>query len=548
MVNRREVIKSAAAAATVLAMPKYASAASAFTGFYPAGNWIPAKQAMIQVYPRPDSETNTWARHRWAYYDGANPVQYKIPLGVSFGAFPYVYTLQSGPPGMTVGATYWQPGWTFAQAAAAGYGYLLWTPTASVSGATVSVLVTDQQMNTLTLTFTVSTSRSTAQFIFIDAVNGNDSNGTGTISAPWKSFTKAFGSTYSTTNNQGAICYFRAGTYTLPNSYSGNLNGYFAPFFELDTNLKPAALIGYPGDSMPVFDLTAGTFATNSGSDLFMQNLAPNGYNASQQCVRFVLIGDSSTATSRTTFDGNIWTNSGYGASASSNATGYFFDTTSTVSSYHFLNGCSETNRQSGLAGNNYGGCSFYSVQNVLVQGNSINDPTLTMDEAWQPKSNVTNGCWRGNTTIVAAVQYAYSPLQSVTDNPGATQNVEICYNILVGGTTGLKLPITPNTGRNYGALWCYRNSVQASGGLQCAGQGYGGPFIFENNAVQSSTALPSGSGVTTSGNLYESSGLINTTTGYLMSAYSSYLGTVGAQIALASSVATPNAPTLKVS
>jgi hypothetical protein len=47
MVNRRQVIKSAAAAATVLAMPRYAFAAPAFNGFYPAGNWMPAKQPMI---------------------------------------------------------------------------------------------------------------------------------------------------------------------------------------------------------------------------------------------------------------------------------------------------------------------------------------------------------------------------------------------------------------------------------------------------------------------------------------------------------------------
>lgn len=550
MLNRRQVIKSAAAAATVLAMPRYARAASGFTGFYPAANWIPAKQAMIQIYPRPDAETNTWARHHWAYYDGVNPVQYKIPLGVSFGAFPYVFQLLSGPPGMTIGATYWQSGWSFAQAAAAGYGYLLWTPTASVSGATVSILVTDQQMNTLTITFTVSTSSSTSRFIFIDAVKGSDSAGTGAISAPWKTFSKAFGTSYSTTNNQGAICYFRAGTYSLPNSYSGNLNSFFAPFFELDTSLKPAALIGFPGDSKPVFDLTVSTFATVTGSDLFMQNLAPNGYNASQNSVRFVLIGDAGTPTSRTTFDGNVWTNSGYGASAGSNATGYFFDTTSAVSQYHFLNGCSETNRQSGNAGNNYGGCSFYSVQNVLVQGNSIIDPTLTIDEAWQPKSNVTNGCWRGNTTIVASCQYAYSPLQSVTDNPGVMQNVEICYNILVGGG-GIAVPITPNTGQHYGALWCYRNTVQGGtsiSGLECSGQGYGGPYTFENNAVQANSALPSSSGVTTSANLYKGSGLIDTSTGYLTSSYSSYLGTVGAQIALNSSVLTPKAPSLSVS
>src|SRR5580698_5204552 len=158
MVNRRQVLKSAAAAATVLAMPKYASASSGFSGFYPAGSWMPAKQPMIQVYPRPDSETNTFARHRWAYYDGANAVQYKIPLGVSFGAFPYVFSLLSGPPGMSIGATFWNTSWnSWADAIAAGYGTLQWTPSASVSGATVSVLVTDQQRNTTTITFTVST-------------------------------------------------------------------------------------------------------------------------------------------------------------------------------------------------------------------------------------------------------------------------------------------------------------------------------------------------------------------------------------------------------
>src|SRR5580698_176033 len=214
MVSRRQVIKSAAAAATVLAMPRYAFAASSFNGFYPAGSWMPAKQAMIQVYPRPDSETNTWARHRWAYYDGTNPVQYRIPLGVSFGAFPYVFQLLSGPPGMTIGATIWQSDWSFAQAMTAGYGYLLWTPTAAVTSGTVSVLVTDQQMNTLTITFTVSTSSSTSRFIFLDAANGNDSTGTGAIGAPWKTLAKALGSSYAATANPGAICYLRGtGTY-----------------------------------------------------------------------------------------------------------------------------------------------------------------------------------------------------------------------------------------------------------------------------------------------------------------------------------------------
>lgn len=540
MVNRRQMIKSAAAAATVLAIPKYAFAQS-FNGFYPAGSWIPAKQPMIQVYPRPDSETNTWARHHWAYYDGVNPVQYKIPLGVSFGAFPYVFQLLSGPPGMTIGATYWQSGWSFAQALGAGYGYLLWTPTAAVSNAKVSILVTDQQMNTLTITFTVSTSSSTSQFIFLDAANGNDSTGTGTISAPWQTLAKAFGSTYAATTYPGAICYLRGtGTYTAPVHADQNINTYWA-ICEINTSRKPAALIGFPGDSLPVISLANAFFASyDAGADLFFQDLAPNGYKSAGNSCRFFWVAGYGSNASRNTFDGNTWTNSGYGASAASNATGYFIDSTTGVSSYHFINGCSETNRQSGNAGNNYGGCSFYNVNNALVQGNVINDPTLTIDEAWQPKSDVSNGCWRGNTTIVSAVQYAYSPLQQVYNG---FANFEICYNTLVasvGAQIAVPVPSAPGTFTN---IWCYRNSVSGPNGLVAGVANSNGPYVFQSNAVQTAASQPSGNSVQTSSNVYKTSGLLSGTTGGLTSTYSSYLGTVGAQIALTSSAATPNPP-----
>jgi hypothetical protein len=543
MVNRRQVIKSAAAAAAVLAMPKYASASSAFTGFYPAGNWIPAKQAMIQVYPRPDSETSTWARHRWAYYDGANPVQYKIPLGVSFGAFPYVYTLQSGPPGMTIGATYWQSGWSFAQAAAAGYGYLLWTPTASVSGATVQILVTDQQMNTLTITFTVSTSSTTSRFIFLDAVHGNDSTGTGSISAPWQTFTKAFGSTYAASANGGAICYFRQGTYAIPaqsdSGTSTNLNSFWVTC-QLNTTRKPSALIGFPGDTPPVLTMTSAVFgaAQNSGindaEDLFMQGLNPNGYNTSQASYRFVW----ATQGQRLTFDQIQWTNSGYGASAGSNATGYFMDGAGGgAMKYIFINSCSESNRQSGNAGNNYGGCSFYTASDSMVQGCSLIQPALTVDEAWQPKSDVSNSTWRGNTTIVSSCQYCYSPLQAIVPS---FNNFEICYNIFVGGGQ-IAVPVPGSF--PYGTLWCYRNSVQGNNGLVCGDANANGPYVFDSNATQGGS-LPSGSSVQTDGlNLTKANGLLDSN-GNLTSTYASYLGTVGAQISLASSSAlTPNAP-----
>jgi hypothetical protein len=546
MVNRRQVIKSAAAAATVLVMPRYAFAAGAFNGFYPAGTWMPAKQAMIQVYPRPDTETNTYARHRWAYYDGTNAVQYKIPLGVSFGAFPYVFQLLSGPPGMTLGASYWQSGWSFAQAMAAGYGYLQWTPTAAVSGATVSVLVTDQQMNTLTITFTVSTSSSTSRFIFLDAANGNDSNGTGAIGAPWKTLTKALGSTYAATANPGAICYLRGtGTYSLPISADQDINTYWT-VTELHTGRKPSALIGFPGDSLPVISMTNCFFTTNTGgADLFVQNLAPNGYNTSANSFRLFWVANGGTGNSdRTTFDGITWTNSGYGASAASNATGYFIDTTSGGSQYCFINGCSETNRQSGNAGNNYAGCSLYSVTNALIQACSINAPTVTVDEAWQPKSDVTNGCLRGNFTRLNSVQYVHSPLQAPNK---AMNNVEVCYNTVIGGG-GIFLPAT--SGFTYGPLWAYRNSVIGNTGFGSNEASSSGPYNFDSNVSQSNNGIPTGSSIKTDGlNVVVASGALDATTGQLTGTYrTNYLGTIGAEIALNSSALTPKSPSLNVS
>src|SRR6202034_3604100 len=40
----------------------------------PATHTIAAKQPMILVYPRPDTETPAYARHRKAFYDGAHSI------------------------------------------------------------------------------------------------------------------------------------------------------------------------------------------------------------------------------------------------------------------------------------------------------------------------------------------------------------------------------------------------------------------------------------------------------------------------------------------
>src|SRR5690606_1338391 len=50
------------------------------------------------IYPRPDDETQSYARHRHAYPG----VRYEIPIGVQFGKWPYRYELIEGPEGARV--------------------------------------------------------------------------------------------------------------------------------------------------------------------------------------------------------------------------------------------------------------------------------------------------------------------------------------------------------------------------------------------------------------------------------------------------------------
>ncbi len=487
------------------------------SGFLPAGHWIAAKKPMNLVYPEADSTVEAFARHRWAYYDGVNPVNYRIPLGIQFGAYPYVFELVTAPAGMTLG-TVWNSGTT--------YGVLNWTPNAAVSGATVQVLVTDQQNNTLTLTFTVSTSSSTVHFIFVDAVNGNDANA-GTIGAPLKTLAAAYGSTFAAVVNAGAICYLRAGTYTLPIMTDNDIQS-TTPMMEFSTVAKPSAMIGFPGDALPVIDMSTGGWGANINvNDLFFQDLAPNGYLTTQSNYRLMLATGAGMA--RMTADNVGWTNAGYGASAANNATGWFIDINNTNQAANiFLNGCYETNRQSGQPGNNYAGCSVYNAINMLVQGCYTIQSGLLCDAAWYFKSDVTNGEFRGCTVNVGATggfTHAFdcgqAPDVQMTD-------CQTSYCTTVGGG-GIFLPFS--SGYTFGAMWGFRNSVNSSRGMQCLDPNSGGPYVFDSNAVQSTTALPTGTSVQTDGlNLLEASGLLDAN-GLLTSAYAVDVGIVGAQI-----------------
>lgn len=203
-----------------------------------AGRFAPSDMPMVAVHPRPDNETNTFARHRWAYYDGVNSVQYRIPIIIQGGAPPFYYEVVTGPPGMTIGQQ-------FSLTRGDDYGVLKWTPTGGELNTPVSIRVSDQEGNTILVNFTISTA-STSRFLFV-STTGSDSTGTGTISNPFAT-TRGWFKTQADTTYAGYIVYYRSGTHTwhLDTTLSGRLAGNG----DLSASTKPLVHLGYPGETV----------------------------------------------------------------------------------------------------------------------------------------------------------------------------------------------------------------------------------------------------------------------------------------------------------
>lgn len=64
------------------------------TGFYSDRSVDP-----VLIYPRPDSETPAWAKHRRQHPS----VAYRQPIGISFGSWPFIFESIVMPSGATVG-------------------------------------------------------------------------------------------------------------------------------------------------------------------------------------------------------------------------------------------------------------------------------------------------------------------------------------------------------------------------------------------------------------------------------------------------------------
>lgn len=463
-----------------------------------SGYYMPANQSMVQVYPRPDASTNSNARHRWAYYDGTNNVQYRIPVGVAFGAPPYKYEIITAPTGVAIGETY----------GSTDYGIVTWTPSGSETAATITVRVTDQGAATLDVTWTVTTSSATSRFIFVSQT-GNDAN-SGSISSPKLTLANVFGSTFAATANAGATVYIRGSDtqYDIP-IYTDNEISTSYTCLQFHTSRKPMAIVGFPGET-PILDATSGRIITASGNgdDIFLQNLVFDGHMSSANNYRlFFLWGE------RLTFDYIRWQSADQGVVGDDNATMFFTSQESTQKNYLFINNCSEAGRTSGGA-NNYGFCSLYSRNYALLQGCAFTGAAHTV---FYVKGTNNDVCIRyadinmSNAGDIASEGFAPS---------GQSNRIEWCYNKIK--SAGSRSIHALESGVQN--LWFCRNSLYNTR-VDIYDANANGPHLISNNAIMSNASpiVDTGTQVTISGTECHgnmSSGVMDSTSLLLLGSY----------------------------
>lgn len=302
-----------------------------------------AKMPMHPVYPRPDCETQAYARHRWAHTD----MPYEIPVGVQGGAWPFTYTMVEGPEGATVGNN---PG-------SDNYGVISWKPGAADSGKkSFRIRVSDKVGNTVDLTWSVTIDNS--KFVFIK--DGYTGEKKGTIQQPLEDIRDWYKDNRRDKKYHNKIIVFRQGNYQLIGGDDTNGN------VRLDSHSKTPSLIGFPGET-PVIDASKAKIFTDPRkmTDLFVADLQ---FKDSRQDVSnahfFWAIGN----VTRATWWRNTFTNHGMGTAGNDNPAGVFISDRRSHKKNILYKDNVHNQFNNGRANGSY--VDIYYASYVLIEGN----------------------------------------------------------------------------------------------------------------------------------------------------------------------------------
>jgi len=182
---------------------------------------------------------------------------YTIRVAVYGGTYPFTYALNNEPSGMTIDTD---------------TGVITWLNPQSNSG-TITVTVTDAESSDDSASWVITVG--TSGFYFVEASAG--SGGDGTIGDPWDDWNDFyFGKTDSTYD--GAMIYFKDGTYDYPSQYPDDTAGSSNRLWIGSGN--PRIFLAYPGETAVYFD------GERSGERIHLFSLQSNIYFSGINFVR----------------------------------------------------------------------------------------------------------------------------------------------------------------------------------------------------------------------------------------------------------------------
>ncbi len=363
----------------------------------PAGHFIPAKMPMHMVYPRPDNETSSYARHRFAYPN----IRYEIPVGVQGGAWPFKYELVQAPAGATIGEVH----------GSVNYGSISWVAPASGSY-TFEVKVTDQELNSVSTLWQVSVDAT--MFVFIQ--DGYTGNKVGTINAPLEDIADWYKGNQNDATYHDKIVVFRGGKYNLVGDAVNNNN------LRLLATTKSASLIAYP-DETPIVDCAIAKIMTDNSAypDLFVAGIRwENGRQDVANAHFFWAVGDMT----RATWWRNHFHNLGPGTVGNDNTLAVFVSNTNVLKENILYKENNHT--QIHNLGFNGGYFEAYVSNHVLIEQNMASDSDVT--SGFYAKGTRAFVSIRANTAI-SNVQGSQIGVGNGGESRGIPHDHEICWN-----------------------------------------------------------------------------------------------------------------------
>lgn len=205
----------------------------------PEGYYEPAKMPMVLVHPRPDAPD-------WAYASNAYPgLRWEIPIVVQGGAWPFQYAIvdDGGARGLSIGAelTRIEEDGFVVHRITEEYGTLWWDDPVTGQYA-IRLRVTDQEGSSLDVDLTLKVG--TEGWVFVDAENGDDDSGDGSMGRPFATLKPLYSYDRSTPSSFAQHRVVLAGLVPMDgnrlDSGGGNLR-------IADDDRAPRIYIGWPG-------------------------------------------------------------------------------------------------------------------------------------------------------------------------------------------------------------------------------------------------------------------------------------------------------------